>query len=276
MIRSLIVVYLLFISLGFCEEASKPVSSIHETQDSELKKITPQLLTAVTVVTAGGLFLTAKDAREYVKDRWEQLMSPMHAHASNKGAFKFRSIEEERMQTSHCDKGCHFIFSYLAMRPLAYGFQWILNDIPTWMGGTGRAEGGLSRRAVVLSALLTSFGGFYEEFVDGHEKDEGFSAYDHLANECGVLIGSFKLLGYLERVDLYWAYTPPSRDYIWPLWTYMQGYRFKLNIDLTDVFFKQKPPRNTYFDKWAEVTGFLPQVFLPPTNNPSGLRPSRF
>lgn len=263
LIRSLIFGFLFLNSFGFCEETRKS-ASLSDDESSQLRRITPQLLTTITVVTAGGLFFTAKDVREYVKDRWEQLMSPMHALPSNKGEFRFRSAREERMQTTHSDKGCHFIFSYLAMRPLAHGFQWVLNDIPSWMGGTGRAEGGLSNRAIILSALLTSLGGFYEEFVDGYEKDEGFSVYDHIANECGVLIGLLKLFGCLERIDLYWAYKSPPSNYKWPLWTYMEGYTFKLNIDLTDFFFKQRESRSTYFDRWIEITGFLPQINSPP------------
>lgn len=261
MSKNLVFIVLFLSSLGFCEEVKKSRST---SDEDRLGRITPQLLTATTVLTATGIFMTTKDVREYVKDRWEELMSPMHASPSNKGEFKFRTSREERMQTTHCDKGCHFIFSYLIMRPLAYGFQWVLNDIPFWMGGTGRAEGGLSNRAIILSALLTSFGGFYEEFVDGYEKDEGFSIYDHIANECGVLVGILKLFGHLERVDLYWAYRPPPSDYRWPIWTYMEGYKFKLNIDLTDIFFNQRVPRNTYFDRWVEITGFFPQMNSPP------------
>ncbi|KPJ50280.1 hypothetical protein AMJ40_03475 [candidate division TA06 bacterium DG_26] len=255
---------LLFSATLLAEETKEGTFS----EEEKPRRKTVQILTAATIITGGGIFLTTEDVREYVKDRWEQLMSPMHGHASNKGAFRFRTNDEEGKQSTHCDKGCHFIGSYFAIRPLAYGFQWMLNDVPPWLGGTGRAEKGVSRRAIILSAILTSMGGFYEEFVDGYEKDEGFSLHDHIANECGVVVGVLKLLGYLDRLDVYWTYESPRFDYQWPLWTYMEGYTFKVQVDLTDIFFGERIPRDSDFDRWVQVTGFLPQINTEPTRLP--------
>lgn len=231
----------------------QPRSSIGPLRlpDLRLKPVLPFL------VMAGGAYLIANPwARKRLVEQWEIVFSPNHASPENKGPFRFRTMEEEASLPDQCDKWNHLTFSYLPLRPVAAGCQYLLEGIPRWLGGVEASEEETSLRAVIISSMLVSSFGFLEEYIDGFEKDEGFSVQDMVGNLIGVGLGVGKELGCLEGLGVYWTFRGTPETWRYPWWNYMSGYEIRITYDLSPAVFGSNPESGSLNP--LQFVGYLP------------------
>ncbi len=227
-----------------------------------------KLLVPAGVVGTGVAFTASHNLRAYWKWKWEEFTSPNHAFPGNWGRFKWRTWEEEKSESTQCDKLVHLYFSYIPVRPVSVACEYILRGLPSWLGGISEPEERVSGRSKLLAAAVVMGGGLMEEWaVDGHELDEGFSKIDMAANLVGVSLAVLREKADLENLRLYWSFAGTSPDYAWPWWTYMAGFEFGVEIDLSEFFFGTKRPNDSLFDWWVDTVGYLPSLNLLTFNN---------
>ncbi|MEO0233592.1 MAG: hypothetical protein ABIN39_07135 [candidate division WOR-3 bacterium] len=215
---------------------------------------------AVPTIVVGGVILISlnKDLRWYFADRWTRFTSPNHADPSQARDFYFKPLSEEIAQETQCDKGVHFIFSYLPVLPLATLFDRSYNIMTT-----GKIPKKISNWSVILSSSVVVGFGVLEEYMDGHQKGEGFSVYDLTANILGVFNALLKHYGYLENVAFYWSFNREmfrNSEYYtkWPWWIYMAGYEFYVNIDIYPFIEKNLVKKDKMLYNLVETIGYLP------------------
>lgn len=209
------------------------------------------------IVLGGGAYLVANPwARKRLVEQWEILFSPNHAAPENKGPFRFRTREEEASLPDQCDKWNHLAFSYLPLKPVATGCQYLLEGLPWWLGGVEPSDGKLSLRALIVSSFVVSAFGFLEEYVDGYEIDEGFSIEDMVGNVIGVSLALGKELGYVKGLGVYWTFWGTSEAWKYPWWNYMPGYEVRITYDFSPFIFGSSP-ESTYQNP-LQLAGYLP------------------
>lgn len=222
-----------------------------------------KLVVPVGVIGTGVALTASHNLRAYWKHKWERFTSPNHAFAANWGSFRFRTWDEERLQTTQCDKLVHLYFSYIPVRPVSVVCEYILRGLPPWLGGISDPKQMVSERAKMVAAALVMAGGLMEEWaVDGHEMDEGFSRQDMAANLIGVGLAVLREKADLHNLTLYWSFGETSPGYAWPWWTYMAGFEFGMEVDLSEFFFGTKRPKDSVFDWWVDAVGYLPSLDL--------------
>jgi hypothetical protein len=215
---------------------------------------------ALPSMVVGGVILVSlnKDLRWYFADRWTRFTSPNHADPSQARDFYFKPWSEQIAQETQCDKGVHFIFSYLPVIPLATLFDRSYNIMTT-----GKIHKKISNWSVVLSSSVVIGFGVLEEYMDGHQKGEGFDIFDLSANILGVFNALLKHYGYLENVTFYWSFNREmfrNSEYYtkWPWWIYMAGYEFYININIYPLIEKNLVKKDNMLYNLVETIGYLP------------------
>jgi hypothetical protein len=213
-----------------------------------------------SLLAATAIALINPDARKKFKDRWELITSPNHASALNQGPFHFRTLEEERSQDTQADKGVHFMYHYLPVKPVSFLCEYLIDGLPFLPGDRGKREDWITDEAFYLATFLVFAGGFFEEYVDGKERDEGFSIGDFVANSSGSVYAILKHNGLLKNVCIYWSYRAPPDDWEWPRWDYMPGFEFQVVIDLSPFIFNNERKAPNIFYWWTENISYLPNL----------------
>ena len=195
----------------------------------------------------------------YFADRWTRFTSPNHASPDQQTDFHFRSWEDIVNQETQCDRGVHFIFSYLPVIPAAT----ILDKTYSIMA-RGRYSSGLSDWSVWGASGIVMGFGILEEYMDAHQINEGFDFVDLACNFTGVIMAMLKHYGHIDFIDFYWSFnqrmfeeSPVYGRYPW--WIYMRGYEFALNIDVMSLLTHYKVD-NTIFNLVIRTPGYIPEL----------------
>jgi hypothetical protein len=211
-----------------------------------------------TVVFATVLTIALnEDFRWYFADRWTRFTSPNHASPDQYREFYFKPWSEEIEQETQCDKGVHFIFSYLPVMPIA-----TLLDRSYYAMTSGKIKNKISDWSVVTASVIVVGFGIMEEYMDGHQKGEGFDPLDFTANATGVSLALLKHYGIMEDVYFYWSFNRDMFDESgygdkWPWWIYMAGYEFYVQVDVLS-FMRKSRIDNQIFKSVVETVGYLP------------------
>lgn len=243
--------------LGLSRHSPNPYSGLEPPRISLRANTKLRSAVSVSMLSAGLYVALDKKSRNWVKTKWEFTFSPNHAQAANKGPFRFRTHQEELSQVSHIDKWCHFVFAYLPFEPLTIYSQRFLDGLPGWLGGTDNTSG-ISGKAVFLSAVIVTSGSVLEEYLDGFQKDEGFSVHDLLCNFGGVTLGVLKHKGYFKNLMVHWRFTGTPKGWRYPWFDYMPGYAARVSYDLSDLVFRRKEREEPAAAKFVRVVGYLP------------------
>ena len=227
--------------------------------------VLPQKSRANLIVTNGLLLATAivainPDTRKKFKDRWELITSPNHASPLNQGPFHFKTLREEQNQDTQADKGVHFAYHYLPVKPVSFLCEYLIDGLPFVADERRNQEDWVSDEAFYLATLLVFAGGFFEEYVDGRERDEGFSIGDLAANGTGSIYAILRHKGLCKNVYIYWSDRAPPDDWEWPRWDYMPGFEFRAVFDLSPLLFKTERKAPNLFYWWTENIGYLPDI----------------
>jgi len=94
------------------------------------------------------------DARKKFKERWELITSPNHASPLNQGEFHFRTLTEERNQDTQADKGVHFLYHYLPVKPLSILCEYFIDGLPFVSEERRKQDDWVTEEAFYLSTLL--------------------------------------------------------------------------------------------------------------------------
>lgn len=213
----------------------------------------------VTAVSAALILASNEQFRWYFADRWTRFTSPNHASLTQRTDFFFRSWEADLNQETQCDRGVHFIFSYLPVIPGA-----ILLDKSYNILVKGKLGPGLSQWSVWTSAAVVGGLAVLEEYLDGHQLNEGFDFVDLAFNFTGIACSVLKYYGIMENVDFFWSFNrrmfEESAVYgRYPWWIYMRGYEFAVNIDIMSLL-TSKREDNTIFNLIIRTPGYVPDV----------------
>jgi hypothetical protein len=224
------------------------------------QKSRANVIVANGILLAAGIVAVNPYTRKKFKDRWELITSPNHASPLNQGAFHFRTLDEERNQDTQADKGVHFAYHYLPVKPISFLCEYIIDGLPFISEERRNQEEWVSDEAFYLATALVFAGGVFEEYVDGKELDEGFSIGDFIANSTGSIYAIMRHEGLLKNVYIYWSFRAPPDDWEWPAWDYMPGFEFRAIVDLSPFLFssKRKAPEPFYW--WTENIGYVPNV----------------
>ncbi len=216
--------------------------------------VTNTLLLATTIVVIN------PEARRKFKERWELFTSPNHASPLNQGPFHFKTLKEERNQNTQADKGVHFFYCYLPVKPVSILCEYLIDGMPFVSDKRKEQEDWVTEEAFYLSTFFVFTSSLFEEYIDGKEKDEGFSILDIVANSCGSLYAILKHEGFLDNVYLYWSFNSPPEDWRWHKWDYMPGYEFQVVIDISSFIFDEKRSPPTLFSWWTDNIAYIPDV----------------
>lgn len=198
-----------------------------------------------------------KDFRWYFADRWTRFTSPNHADPDQYREFYIKPWSEQVEQETQCDKGVHFIFSYLPVMPVA-----TLLDRTYYIMTSGKFKNRLSDWSVAAASSIVIGFGLMEEYMDAHQIGEGFDLFDFAANASGVTLSLLKHYGIMENVYFYWSFNrnmfrESTYSEKWPWWIYMAGYEFYVQIDVMSILRKSKID-NQIFTSVIETVGYLP------------------
>ncbi len=213
----------------------------------------------LVVLTATGITMMFPAGREKFKTRWEVFTSPNHANPLNQGPFHYRTFEEEKAQNSQSDKGVHFTTAFLMYRPMSIFFQYTINGISRIIPFVHPSPV-ITRTARVLGALGTYFFGWMEEYVDGFEKDEGFSMYDMAANTAGLAYAIVKESGHLRNLYFFATVHRPPSSWKYHFWLHMPSWEFMVYYDLMPYFYKIEGKKRKFL-RWYD-THFVYNPFL--------------
>ena len=204
----------------------------------------------LSLLASLGITMMFPAGREKLKTRWEVFTSPNHANPLNQGPFHYRTLKEEEKQGTQCDKGVHFMTAYLMYRPMSIFFQYALNGFSKVIPEI-EPSCTLTPTAKVLGFSTDLFFGWMEEYVDGFEKDEGFSPYDMAANISGLLFAWVKERGYLQNLYFFSSIHRPPPYWKYHFWLSMGSWEFTMYYDLSSLLdknaYKQKK-----FIRWYE------------------------
>jgi len=213
-----------------------------------------------TAVFSGVLLIAVnKEMQVFFTDRWTRFTSPNHAAPDQYRTFYIKPFSEEAEQETQCDKGVHFIFSYLPVIPIA-----TVLDRAYYLSTTGKADREISKWSVASSALIISGFAVLEEYMDGHQKEEGFSFYDLTANFSAIALSIMKHYGYMDYLTFYWSFNREmfqnaEQSRRWPWWVYMRGYEFYANIEVLSLIENIKVKKDI-FAGMLETIGYVPDL----------------
>ncbi|OQX51737.1 MAG: hypothetical protein B5M53_10430 [Candidatus Cloacimonas sp. 4484_209] len=250
----------------YLKNALKPYKLNPKTFDPFRKKLAlPQRTKANFVVTdifllSSAIVIFNPNARKKFKARWELITSPNHASPLNQGPFHFRTLTQEKNQDTQADKGVHFFYHYLTVKPVSFLCEYLIDGFPLTPSDRRVEDEWVSDEAYYIATLLVFAGGFFEEYVDGKEKDEGFSIFDLIANGSGSLYALLKHKGFFKNVFVYWSFRSPPKSWKWHKWDYMPGFEFRAIIDLSSIVFKQKRTIPALFTWWTDNIAYIPDV----------------
>ncbi|MFO8062709.1 MAG: hypothetical protein R6U31_07265 [bacterium] len=209
----------------------------------------------VTAASAALVIATNGDYREYFASRWAKFTSPQHVSPDQAVDFHFRSWEDMKNQYTHCDRGVHLVYSYIPVIPAA-----TILDKTYSILVNGQYNPGLSNWSVIGASLIVTGFGLLEEYLDGHQRNEGFDVIDLTANITGTCTALLKYYGFLPGVDLYWSYNRELiEEYNSPWWTYMSAYEFAVNIDVITMLTKRDRD-NTIYNLMINTPGYIPDL----------------
>jgi hypothetical protein len=224
------------------------------------QKSRANLIVTNTLLIASAVAVINPYTRKKFKDRWELITSPNHASPLNQGPFRFTTLEEELNQKTQSDRGVHFLYHYLPVKPISFLCEYLIDGLPFLPEEKRRQEDWVSDEAFYFATALVFAGGLFEEYVDGKEIDEGFSRLDFVANGCGSLYAIMKHKGYFKNVYIYWSYRAPPEDWKWPTWDYMPGFEFRVVVDLSSFIFNKKREVPTLFTWWTDNIAYVGDV----------------
>lgn len=210
-------------------------------------------------VSAALILASNEQFRWYFSNRWTRFTSPNHASLTHKTDFFIRTWEDNLNQETQCDRGVHFTFSYLPVIPGA-----LLLDKAYSVLVYGKIEPGLSPWSVWTSSAVIGGLAVLEEYLDGHQLNEGFDFLDLAFNFTGIACAVLKYYGIMENVDFYWSFNRRMFEQSsvygrYPWWIYMRGYEFAVNIDIMSLL-TSKREDNTIFNLLIRTPGYLPDV----------------
>ncbi len=212
------------------------------------------------LLVTSAIVLINPEARRKFKQRWQLITSPNHSSPLNQGPFHFKTLEQEKSQNTQADKGVHFFYHYLPVKPVSFLCEYIIDGLP-FVSHNGRdSEDWVSDEAYYLATALVFAGGFFEEFVDGKEKDEGFSILDLIANSSGSIYALLKHKGLFKNLYIYWSFSSPPEHWKWHSWDYMPGYEFRAVVDISSLIFKEQRPIPPLFKWWTDTAAYIPDI----------------
>lgn len=198
-------------------------------------------LVGSSVVLAG-----SERARKYAWFGWEYITSPNHAGIENRGKFHIKSFKEELEQSDQLDKGVHFTTSYILSRVVALPCAYLIYSIE------GSKKEMIPEGAYNLASFFVITGSLFEELIDGHEKDEGFSYTDVTMDLLGILSSYLKRKGKLDFVDFYWTFTKPPSCWKYHWWNCMGCYSFNVRVSLYPKHLSR------FLRWWSQNVAYLP------------------
>lgn len=209
----------------------------------------------VTAASAALIIATNGDYRNYFASRWAKFTSPQHVSPDQAVDFHFRSWEDMKNQNTHCDRGVHLVYSYIPVIPAATLLEQTYSILVN-----GQYRTGLSNWSVISASVFVAGFGLLEEYLDGHQRGEGFDVIDLTANITGTCMAALKYYGFLPGVDLYWSYNRDMiEEYNNPWWTYMSAYEFAVNIDLITIL-TNRDSDNTIYNLLIHTPGYIPDL----------------
>ncbi len=227
----------------------------------ENEKFVEIMKVAIPVSIVSGVLILAsrEEFRKYFSDKWTQFTSPNHTSLDQQIDFYIKPLSEQSMQNTQCDKGVHFMFSYLPVIPAA-----MILDRGYYILTEGKIKSELSDWSIWSGAAFVTGFGLLEEYMDGHQEYEGFDLIDVAFNTAGTLFALMKHYGMIDYIDFYWSFnrrmhekSVNSKRYPW--WTYMSGYEFAINIDLYLLLTDIKNDNNI-FDLLIRTPGYIPDL----------------
>ncbi len=200
------------------------------------------------LVLAAGLDLAFDPMnRQAVLHRLEMLTSPNHAAPENKGPFHVRTWQQELGQRNHLDRCVHFMIPHLLTRHLTHVLQY-----GTQMGRD---------RSLLVASVAVALISAADEYMDGLEKDEGFSPLDFAANMGGVLWAWLREHYGWDFVEIYWDYPRPDPNWQWAWWNNMDAYVFTLRINVLELL-NPEVRQPLLFRWWKNYLAYFPYQTL--------------
>lgn len=211
----------------------------------------PSLSTFTTILAGGvsiGSILMIIDplVRDHVLRKLEFITSPNHAAPENKGPFHIRTLQQELNQSTQLDRAVHFMIPYLltnyavsAAKDVAKNFEF-------------------SQKTACLAAIaVVGAGSIIDEYLDGFQRDDGFSPFDFGANILGVLCGLLKQQNKLQYIDISWDFCSEAKPdtWKWAWWNYMPAYAFRVRIDIMQILTGED---RGVFDEYTKYFAYLP------------------
>ncbi len=213
----------------------------------------------LALLVGTGVTMMFPAGRKKLKKRWEVFTSPNHANPLNQGPFHYRTFEEEKRQSSQSDKGVHFTTAFLMYRPMSIFFQYAINGISRLVPSV-KPSPVVTKTARYFGAMGTFLFGWMEEYVDGFEKDEGFSVCDMIANTAGLIFAVIKEKGYLQNLYFFATIHRPPSWWKYHFWLYMPSWEFTVYYDLTPHIYKNERKKRKFirwYDKHFMYNPFL-------------------
>jgi|GEM_PF-1150317 len=250
----------------YLKSSLEPYARLQKTADPFARKfVLPEksrgnIVFSNAMLIASAIVLINPESRRKFKERWELITSPNHVSPLNQGPFHFRSLKEEKNQDTQADKCVHFFYHYVTVKPVSFLCEYLIDGLPFVSQGRRNNQEWVSDEAYYLATALVFAGGFFEEFVDGKEKDEGFSIFDLIANGSGSIYALLKHKGFFKNLYLYWSFRTPPDTWQWHKWDYMPGFEFRAVVDISSFIFKEKRAVPPLFRYWTDNFAYIPDV----------------
>ncbi len=218
-----------------------------------------KIVIPISIVSTGLVLVSREEFRILLTDKWAQFTSPNHTSPDQQTEFYIKPLSEQSMQNTQCDKGVHFMFSYLPVIPVA-----MILDRGYYFLTEGKIKNKLSKWSIWSGVAFVTGFGFLEEYMDGHQEYEGFDLIDVGFNTAGTLFAIMKYYGIIDYIDFYWSFNrrmhENSSDYgKYQWWTFMKGYEFAVNIDLFSLLTEIKKD-NSIFNLLIRTPGYIPDL----------------
>ena len=213
----------------------------------------------ITIVTTGLVLVSREEFRIFVTDKWAEFTSPNHTAPDQQISFYIKPFSEQYDQNTQCDKGVHFMFSYLPVIPVA-----MILDRGYYFLTEGKIKSELSTWSIWSGAVFVTGFGLLEEYMDGHQEYEGFDLIDVAFNSTGTLFAIMKHYCMIDYIDFYWSfnremYEESANFGTYPWWTFMSGYEFAVNVDLYSLLTDIKK-NNNIFNLLIRTPGYIPDL----------------
>lgn len=186
--------------------------------------------------------------RKHVIRKIEFITSPNHTAPENKGPFHMRTLDQELNQSTQLDRGVHFMIPYLLTNYTIKATKKVAESF------------GLPRISAYISAVtFVGAASIIDEYLDGLQKDDGFSPFDFIANISGILYALLKQNDKLPYIDIYWDYSSKAKpdSWEWAWWNYMPAYAFHIRVDIMRMI---KGEERGVFDEYTKYCAYLPFI----------------